>query len=251
MEGRSGFNSDDSASDISMAAETDDEEEEIFGTSAIQVKPVLSAVDAPDPTRIAEPHENVSNKRKHTDSMSEAPSINDSIGFPQQSEKRHKPDSIEFPRGHILSKGTSQQDISSLPAEVWHHILTFIPPRGLGILLRVNRSFKAYLDPSSSGFVVHSNKSATPFLTPDAIWQASRRLHLPGMPAPLKGKSELDMWRMACSSSCQFCGKTRPASSPYQDQWHAGPGENGVVPVWSFGIRICGPCLENHTEKVQ
>jgi len=249
MVGSSTVDNDDSASDVSMSAETDDEEEESFSTSAIPVKLEVFAADAPNPGRSAGSNGIISNKRKYLDSMSDTPSINDAIGFPQP-EKRHKPESTEIPRSHMLSQGTLHQDISLLPAEIWHHIFTFIPPRGLGILLRVSRTFRAYLDPSSALSVTHSTRSATQFLNPDAIWQASRRLHRPGMPAPLKGKSELDMWKLACSSSCQFCGKRRPVATPHQDQWHAGPGGNGVVPVWSFGIRTCGPCLETHTEKV-
>lgn len=252
MEGSPELDNDDSASDVSMSAETDEDEDEeqTFSSSTIEVKLDVSAAEAPNPTGPAGLSGNLSNKRKHLDSMSETPSINDSIGFPQQLEKRQKLDSIGLPRSHTLSENTPQQDIISLlPAEVWHHVFTFVPPRGLGILLRVNRSFRAYLDPSSARPITQSSKSATQLLSPDAIWQASRRLHRPGMPAPLRGKSELDMWKMACSPSCQYCGKRRPASTPHQDQWHPGPGDNGVVPVWSFGIRACGHCLEKQTEK--
>ncbi|ERT00230.1 hypothetical protein HMPREF1624_03601 [Sporothrix schenckii ATCC 58251] len=54
------------------------------------------------------------------------------------------------------------------------------------------------------------------------------------MPAPLKEKTELDMWRLACSSTCQFCGKrdtrrTFPATDPLR-----GPGLEGVARVWEF-----------------
>ena len=242
---------DDSSSDVSMSAETEDDEEETINASAIQGSSIWSAPAASDSIGIAGARGDVSNKRKLAATTAEKPGINDRNSFPQQQEKRHKSGDDDNHRSQLLSKTVPHNGVSLLPAEVWQHVFTFIPPRGLGILLCVNRSFRAYLDPLSPHSIPRTTKSATQFLTPDAIWQASRRLYQPGMPAPLKGKSELDMWKMACSPTCQFCEKKRPASSPYQDQWHAGPGDNGVIPVWSFGIRTCGPCLENHIEKVQ
>ena len=252
MEDSSALDNDDSASDVSMSAETDDDEEQTLSPPAGEVKVDVSAPEIPNvigPTGSSGLSGSLSIKRKHIDLMSETPSINDSNGLPP-SEKRHKVEISEIPISHTLSKATSRHDITLLPAEIWHHIFTFVPPRCLGLVLRVNKLFSAYLDPSSAHSVTHSTKSATQFLSADAIWQASRRLHRPGMPAPLRGKSELDMWKMACSPSCEFCGKKRPVSTLHQDQWHPGPGDNGVVPVWSFGIRSCGHCLENQTEKV-
>jgi hypothetical protein len=59
------------------------------------------------------------------------------------------------------------------------------------------------------------------------------------------------MWKLACSFSCQFCGKKQqPNPQPPIDQWHPGPGENGNVPIWSFGVRTCGPCLQERSSKV-
>jgi hypothetical protein len=71
------------------------------------------------------------------------------------------------------------------------------------------------------------------------------------MPSPLKGKSELDMFRLACSSSCQFCGKKRQSNpTAGADIWHPGPGENGVIPVWLFGVVTCGTCIQQRCTKV-
>lgn len=155
-------------------------------------------------------------------------------------------------RRHWTAEGRLQEDRSLLPPEIWHHIFTFCSPRVLGVLLQVNKSFNAYLDPSSSGSSFEPlSVSATQVLSPASIWRASRLLYnLPSMPAPLVGKSELDMWKLACGSTCQSCGKKRPIKSTPTDHWHPGPGESGVIPIWSFEIRTCGPCLQKGTMKV-
>jgi hypothetical protein len=70
------------------------------------------------------------------------------------------------------------------------------------------------------------------------------------MPAPLIGKSDLDMVKLASSISCQFCGKTGPLNDGASlDQWHPGPGENESVPIWAFNINSCGGCLESRCIK--
>lgn len=71
------------------------------------------------------------------------------------------------------------------------------------------------------------------------------------MPAPLQGKSELDMWKICCGSTCQFCSKKAFIKHAISlDKWHAGPGVLGVVPVFSLGLRSCGGCLEQKLMKV-
>ncbi|KAL7930825.1 hypothetical protein V8C35DRAFT_283053 [Trichoderma chlorosporum] len=138
-----------------------------------------------------------------------------------------------------------------LPAELWHHIFSFLPPDTLGRLLRVSRLFHKYLDPVSpfviSTPVIHVPTPRTlPALSPDAIWRASRCLHWPTMPAPLKGRFELDMWRFACARSCQFCGQLDNAYSTEDSSRRSGPGNNTVSPIFQFFINACGNCL---TEK--
>jgi hypothetical protein len=143
---------------------------------------------------------------------------------------------------------------SLLPAEIWHQIFTFTSPRTLGRLLQVNKVFRAYLDPSSSTSphsLASLSISVAQMRPPEAIWQASRRLFLPGMPSPLQGLNELDMWRMSCTPTCQFCGrKDQPTSHSSTDQWHSGPGETGVSTIWPFAIRSCGGCLQQKAVKV-
>ncbi|XP_044714806.1 uncharacterized protein HRG_11439 [Hirsutella rhossiliensis] len=142
-----------------------------------------------------------------------------------------------------------------LPAEIWHRIFALLPPKTLGCLLAVNKRFHKYLDPSSPveddiSQPCHVPPSILPPLKPDAIWQASRRFFWPHMPGPLKGRSEIEMWRLCCTRSCQFCGtRVRPESGRTQDQWHRGPGAKGVSPIFPFFLVICGRCLSENTIK--
>ena len=145
-------------------------------------------------------------------------------------------------------------DYSLLPAEIWHHIFTYCPPRSLGSLLRVNKLFNLYLDPSSMvhrEVPVSMGPSALAVLKPAAIWRASRILFWPQMPSPLRSKSELDMWRLACSPRCQYCNKSDPRfrSSSSQPP-HPGPGMDGIAIIWPFAIRVCAACLLQKTTKV-
>jgi hypothetical protein len=231
---------DDSASDISMPVETDDEDDATNST-AILVNPTGQS------NGVEHTNRELSRKRKYSTS-SETPNGQLESEAIQEDRKRHRPD------GNLqIHESSVPLDKSLLPAEIWHHVFTFCPPRVLGLLLQVNKSFNACLDPSSSDRTVDSlPRSTVKLLSPDAIWTASRRLfHLPGMPAPLFGKSELDMWQMACGSLCQFCAKKKEINPAFAvDPWHPGPGENGVVPVWSFGIRTCGKCLLERSSKV-
>lgn len=235
----------DSDSDISMSAETDDEDDEAPRVAIIQVNTVGRTLEQPNPLAPKNAPTETSNKRKLQDCLEDVTNNHVTNG----NRKRMKPeDEVQSLQTY---EGTSRQDKSLLPAEIWHHIFTFIPPRNLGLLLRVNKCFNAYLDPTSSkSSPVLLSKSALKLLNADAIWRASRALFRPGMPAPLIGKSELDMWKLSCSSTCNFCKRKQQPKPPPTDQWHRGPGENGNVPIWSFGVRICGPCLTKQSSKV-
>ncbi|PTB64149.1 hypothetical protein BBK36DRAFT_1170724 [Trichoderma citrinoviride] len=148
----------------------------------------------------------------------------------------------------------SRYDISQhLPAEVWQHIFTFLPPLSLGKLLCVNRLFHRYLDPASPFKVSAPDSklpSSLPKLSPNNLWRASRRFHWPNMPSPLSGKSELDMWRFACLQSCQFCGQVD--ENDYTGDplpWSRGPGNDIVSPIFQFFVASCGQCLVEHSVK--
>ncbi|KAK4071184.1 uncharacterized protein Triagg1_6215 [Trichoderma aggressivum f. europaeum] len=145
----------------------------------------------------------------------------------------------------ITSAG--QDGSRQLPAELWHHIFSFLPPAALGRCLRVNRLFHKYLDPVSPFIISAIHVPTTrmlPTLAPDAIWRASRRLHWPAMPTPLKGRFELDMWRFACTRSCQFCGQLDKAYNTAEDSsQRRRPGNTTVSPIFPFFINSCGNCL--------
>ncbi|KAI1407478.1 hypothetical protein F5Y13DRAFT_126315 [Hypoxylon sp. FL1857] len=137
-------------------------------------------------------------------------------------------------------------DKSLLPPEIWHRIFSFLPPRALGSLLRVNRLFNVYLDPSSRyqcKFPPSLSRISIPRLRPDAIWQLSRRRFWPRMPAPLQQKTELGMWRLACGKRCQICGRADLASLDSSDNERHCKSQ----PIWAFAIRSCGPCLVEKT----
>jgi hypothetical protein len=141
-----------------------------------------------------------------------------------------------------------------LPGEIWQHIFTLVSPRDLGRLLTVNKLFHVFLSPSVTGPAQRQSSvpSSLPTLKPDAIWQASRRLHWPRMPAPLKGKPEVQMWRLVCSTSCQFCGRkgqTNPQSSN-TEAWRTGPGPSDVCPIFPFCVFTCGGCLKKNGVRV-
>ncbi|KAI1336408.1 hypothetical protein F5Y15DRAFT_206134 [Xylariaceae sp. FL0016] len=153
----------------------------------------------------------------------------------------------------LSREATAQASGSLLPAEIWHRIFTYLPPKTLGNLLCVNKLFNVYLDASSTfrcTFPVSLCVSHIPQLRPEAIWQASRRCFWPKMPVPLRDKSELEMWRLACQTGCQFCEKTKtPVSQSSSDHWLNGPGLNGIRTVWAFGLRTCGQCLSVRSLK--
>ncbi|KAL2126278.1 hypothetical protein VTI74DRAFT_1270 [Chaetomium olivicolor] len=186
-------------------------------------------------------------------------SHNDSAGFDSSETTSNRECVKKAKLAEDDAKGATPRDYletekTTLPPEVWHHIFTFCPPKSLGNLLAVNKLFNLYLDPASSvqrgtPAAVDTRRALAP-LEPNAIWQASRRLFWPQMPAPLRSKTELEMWRLACSPSCQECGKRsvrRQAGPP--DPRHPGPGSEGVAAIWAFGSRMCGPCLLKKSVK--
>ena len=146
-------------------------------------------------------------------------------------------------------------DWSSLPPEIWHHIFAFCSPKALGNLLQVNRQFNSYLcSPSAQTWpaTVSSKSGVLDVSKPAAIWQASRRLHFPGMPAPLRSKTELEMWRLVTATKCQSCGKMGDGKIPHavDDPLRLGPGLTGVAIAWPFASALCGRCLLEKGKKV-
>ncbi|KAL8760868.1 MAG: hypothetical protein Q9184_002956 [Pyrenodesmia sp. 2 TL-2023] len=148
----------------------------------------------------------------------------------------------------------TQLRADSLPPEIWHHVFRFVPPVFLGRLLRVNRAFHSYLtsSPEGSKLAEGSDRRGVQPLDPETIWAASRKRFAAGLPKPLRGLKELDMWRLLRGQACQLCGIKRElkATSGANSPWEAGPGDQNVRVIWPFGVRSCGPCLEKSSEKV-
>ncbi|KAK6596712.1 hypothetical protein H4I96_09364 [Botrytis cinerea] len=239
---------DDSASDVSMSADSEDEYEDTLDNLAIQSNSRAQLPEKTNGPMLQSSQPETSRKRKYLESREDHTNGRiDNIKTLEEMRKRLKPDEIQ---DHWRSEGQLHLNRSVLPAEIWHHIFTFTAPKTLGNLLQVNKSFNKYLDPSSDSTIVPLSKSSVQVLKPDAIWRASRRYFQPLMPVPLVGQTELDMWRMCCSNACQFCSKKNSIASIVQsDQWHLGPGENGVIPIWPFAVRSCGICLLQHAIK--
>ncbi|KAI0882694.1 uncharacterized protein GGS22DRAFT_168524 [Annulohypoxylon maeteangense] len=221
-----------SSSDISMSdSDSDGEYNPLIstGNEHLPIQPLLSVQQ--DPV--------ISKKRKSVERIN----IPSCTVISTKKVKLNR-EGYEQPR----STATYPSDKSLLPAEIWHRIFSFTPPRALGNLLCTNKLFNAYLDPSSRYQCKppssNSYTSVSP-LKPDAIWQFSRRRFWPRMPAPLKEKTELDMWRLACGKMCQYCDKAGSVSSDLPDS----PHRDGSQPVWAFALHSCGPCLIEKTTK--
>lgn len=239
----------DSGSDISMDADSEEEEDDNKDNSNLSTgqgnRPSLENSRGNSVT----PDTGLSRKRKSPERSLE--NTREDASLSSESVKKVKLDGE-----HELGPEHRTQvpwNRPVLPAEVWHHIFTFCPPRTLGSLLCVNKLFNVYLDPSSSISLEppSSSQSIVSPLKPNAIWQVSRRLFWPHMPAPLQSKNELDMWRLACSSSCPSCGKRSVGDlSNSADPWRPGPGTDGVAAIWPFGTRRCGQCLLSQSMKV-
>ncbi|KAL9022618.1 MAG: hypothetical protein Q9185_000196 [Variospora sp. 1 TL-2023] len=120
-----------------------------------------------------------------------------------------------------------------LPAELWHYTFRFVPPVFLGRLLRVNRAFYSYLTSSSTKPELVDSVPLQPVRPLDAetIWAASRKRFAAGLPKPLKGLKELDMWRLLRGHVCQICGisKSTTARPGTENPWEAGPGDHNEV----------------------
>ncbi|MCJ1477033.1 hypothetical protein MMC13_005704 [Lambiella insularis] len=142
---------------------------------------------------------------------------------------------------------------SSLPIQIWQHVFCFVPPVFLGRLLRVNRTFHSILNPDLCALPKPDSNyaGAASFQSAGTIWAASRRRFAPGLPKPLDGIHELNMWRLMRGDKCQICGEKSKllTSSTTSNPWQSGPGSIGVRILWPFGVRCCGKCLNIHSEK--
>lgn len=168
----------------------------------------------------------------------------------QQSAQR----SSEHTKRPRLGHSTIPLDRSQLPMEIWHHIFSFLDPKTLGILLRVDRAFHSFL--TSKDHDPLGSSSVDGILRPvssSSIWSSSRKLFHPGMPRPLANMTELDMWKLIGTTSCEACGKnnlTNPTPTA-PSTLEKGPGFDGVRIFWPFAIRTCLQCFLKYTKKVR
>ncbi|KAF2278220.1 uncharacterized protein EI97DRAFT_431486 [Westerdykella ornata] len=155
--------------------------------------------------------------------------------------KKQKLDSpLAFPTTELLP-------CAGLPPAVWQHIFLFCPLKTLGRLLQVNRSFHFYLTEIRDAAFLNSNPSSLRLLKSESIWASARNMHPTKPPKPLPGFTEIDMWRLVWSKTCQFCQK--PAFfTPGEKIWQRGPGPTGVRVIWPFGIRACGSCVTSRCQ---
>lgn len=163
---------------------------------------------------------------------------------------------IERSRASVYSAGTGADlscKSSALPAVLWQHIFCYVPPVFLGRLLSVNHAFNAYLTPGKNEEdSMRLPDSIVQPLKAESIWAVSRRRFCPGIPRPIHGLNELEMWRLLKGIRCQICEQVKvdtQVANP-QDPWESGPGHSGVRLIWPFGLRCCGRCLQDHTQKV-
>lgn len=237
----------DSSSDILMSTEPDskldvESKESDIVTDQLEMTQRISKEYTEEITGVV--WDNDSKKRKPGEATEEP-----DIFVQHKKVKRGKDNFQTSPLYH------NRPDPSLLPADIWHRIFTFAPPRTLGNLLMVNKLFNVYLAPSSS-FQVQIPRatahSCTTYLKPDAIFAISRRRFWPRMPNPLHGNTELSMWQLACRNKCQFCDRCEVTRQiPATDQWHSGPGVDDVKAIWTFASKSCGPCLLKNTFKVR
>ncbi|KAK8049109.1 hypothetical protein PG994_010839 [Apiospora phragmitis] len=106
---------------------------------------IADAIGASYPTVVNHSSETNSETRKRKSSHDEHPAPN-----AEQMTKRAKVE--ETLTNTLLQQSASPaspgSDRSLLPAEIWQHIFTFVPPRELGNLLLTNRAFHSYLNTS-------------------------------------------------------------------------------------------------------
>lgn len=169
----------------------------------------------------------------------------------RSSNKRVRSDDVAY--GPTARVQQSSQ-LYNLPIAIWQRIFCFVPPVFLGRLLRVNRAFNACLTAGDANqqYPKPSHTGDLGTLNPDTIWAASRKLFCPGLPKPIRGLLELDMWRLLRGRHCQLCGEVKDPSSVTSPEGHGefGPGETGVRVVWPWSVRLCGQCVQSHSEKV-
>ena len=246
------------------------------GAPSVQERTVLSMPATCDPAASAGPPPNGYHKRKREEHSQSYPAkvgqnplnvstlVRDPNGSGHESfadpfvslDSQSGPKRTKIVASQVEQDGlvTNQALPCNLPAELWQNVFRFVPPVFLGRLLRVNRLFNSFLTPGRTNpkALEHNPPTTAKPLEPETIWAASRKRFAPGLPKPIRGLTELDMWRLLRGQNCQICGETKSpvAGSSAENPWESGPGAGLVRVIWPFGVRTCGPCLDKCSEKV-
>jgi hypothetical protein len=136
-----------------------------------------------------------------------------------------------------------------LPPELWQHVFSFCSLADLGRLIQVNRSFLSHLTDVRSASTSKSGAGRVHLLKSESLWASARNALNVKPPKPLPGFTELHMWQLAWSKTCQFCNR-RHSHTPGERIWQQGPSDTGVRVIWPFAIRACGPCLLQQCQTV-
>lgn len=187
------------------------------------------------------------------DSFEGSSSRNEKKVLPDEwsSNKRTRSNDVEI---GSVSESKAPGQSPTLSAELWQHIFCFVPPVFLGRLLRVDHAFHTYLTQNKANEQEPKRESynAVKPLGSEAIWASSRRRFGRGLPKPISGLLELDMWKLLRGRKCQVCGEAKASGLSFSadSPWEAGPGATGLRVVWPWGVRICGHCMQSCSEKV-
>jgi hypothetical protein len=136
-----------------------------------------------------------------------------------------------------------------LPPELWQHVFSFCSLADLGRLIQVNRAFLSHLTDVRSVSTSKSGAGRVHLLKSESLWASARNALNVKPPKPLPGFTELHMWQLAWSKTCQFCSR-HDSHTPGERIWQQGPGHTGVRVIWPFAIRACGPCLLQQCQTV-
>ena len=138
---------------------------------------------------------------------------------------------------------------AGLPPAIWQHVFLCCSLFDLGRLLQVNRLFHSYLTDVHHVSPSDPDRGSLRLLKSESIWASVRNALPVKSPKPLPGFSELQMWQLAWSKTCQFCRKHN-SGTPGEKVWQKGPRPDGVRTIWPFGIKACGNCLMERCKTV-
>lgn len=184
------------------------------------------------------------------------------VSIPRLSHNGSTTQAGRLPTGHPLPKrprlprkppvtSESPSGIEALSPSVLQQIFSYVDPRSLTFLVRVNQRFRSLLDPRCSLPIDSARHDTYSICSQESIWSLSRRRHVGSMPKPMVGVLETNSFALAFGLNCQFCGKLPllPPSNT-RNPWQEGPGPHGVRIIWPFKVRSCADCLEQRLQKV-